>query len=99
MRQASAAFFAAGHDGGVQALAEAGGKLVDLMRAIDLDGLPRGAEGDFAVIAAMQMLLQFSAGLGSYRVVNQVIEKSEKLSAGPYSPLDSHGLDSADPFF
>ena len=27
----SAAFFAAGHDGGVEALAEAGGQVVDLM--------------------------------------------------------------------
>ena len=48
----SAALFAAGHDGGVEALAEAGGQVVDLVGAIDFDGLAGGVEGDFAVVAA-----------------------------------------------
>jgi hypothetical protein len=45
------------------------------------------------------MLLQLGAGLGGHRIVNQIIEQSEKFSAGHFSFLDSHGLDSADPFF
>ena len=39
----SAAFFASGHDGGVEAFAEVGGKVVDLVGAIDFDGLAGGA--------------------------------------------------------
>ena len=39
------------HDGGVEPVAEAGGKLVDLVGAVDLDGLSRGVEDDFAVAA------------------------------------------------
>src|ERR1700677_5376052 len=81
----SAAFFAAGHDGGVEALAEAGGKVVELMRAVDLDGFAGGRKRDLAVIAAAQMGLQFGAGFRSYLVVDQVIEQSEKFSARHFS--------------
>ena len=38
-----AALFAAGHDGGVEALAEAGGEHVNLVGTIDLNGFPGGA--------------------------------------------------------
>jgi hypothetical protein len=82
----SAALFAACHDGGVEALAEAGGQIVNLVGAIDLNGLARGAERYFAVLAAAQMLLQVSAHLGSYRVVDQVVEQGEELSARHFSP-------------
>src|ERR1700686_5097939 len=79
---ASAAFFAPGHDGGMEALAETGRAFVDLLDLLDLDGLVSGAEGDFAVLAAAQMFLQVSTHLGGYRVGDQVVEQSQKLSAG-----------------
>ena len=90
----SAAFFAAGHDGGMEAFAEAGGHLVDLVGAVDLDGLAGGAEGDFAVLAAAQVLLQVGTHLGGYRIVDQIVEQSQKLSAGHFSTPTS-----LEPFF
>ena len=48
----SAAFLTARHDGGVQALAQIGGKVVDFVGAIDLDGFARGVEGDLTVVTA-----------------------------------------------
>ena len=73
------------HDGRVQALAEAGRQIVDLVGAVDLDGLASGGEGDFAMLAAMQMLLQFGAGLDGHFVVDQVVEQSQKFGAGHFS--------------
>lgn len=99
MRRASTALFAAGHDGGVEALTKASRQVVDFVRPIDLNGLARGVESDFAMFAAVQMLLQLGTRFGGHRVVNQIVEKSEKLSASHFSFLDSPGLDSADPFF
>jgi hypothetical protein len=80
----SAALRAAGHDGGVETLAEAGGEVVNLMGAVDFDGLPRGVENDLAVPAAAQVGLQFGTRLGSNRVIDQVVEKGEKLFAGHF---------------
>ena len=82
----SAAFFAAGHDGGVEAFAEAGGHVVDLVGAVDFDGLAGGRESDFAVLAALEVLLQVGAEGGRHRVVNEIVEKGEELCAGHFSP-------------
>ena len=68
----------------MKALSEVGGQVVDFVGAIDFNGLPRGAERDLAVVAAAQVLLQFGAGLGGYRVVDQIVEQREKLSAGHF---------------
>ncbi len=88
-----AAFFAAGHDGGVEALAEAGRHFVELVRAIDLDGFAGGAEGDFAVLAAAHMLLEVGAHLPGGGVVDQVVEQGKKLGAGHFStPLSRRRL-------
>src|ERR1035437_3656790 len=97
--QRSAALFAAGHDGGVEAFAEAGGEGVNLVGAIDFDGLARGVEDHLAVAAAAQVRLQFRARLGGYRVVDQVVEKSEKFFAGHFSIPVSPNLVSLGPFF
>lgn len=70
----SAAFFAAGHDGGVQALAEPCGQVVNFVRAVDFDRFAGGVERDFAVLAALQVVLQLGAHLGRHRVVDQVVE-------------------------
>ena len=53
---AGCAFF---HDGGVEALAEFGGELVDLVFAIDGDGLTGGVEDDLAVVALADVCLHF----------------------------------------
>ena len=82
----SAAFFAAFHDGGVEALSEARGQVVDFVGAVDFNGFAGGVEGDFAVLASAQVLLQVGAHLRGDGVVNQVVEQSEKLSAGHFSP-------------
>jgi hypothetical protein len=74
-RPGSAALFAAGHDGGVEALAETGGEIVNFVGAVDLDGLAGGVEGDFAVFAAAHVLLECGSGFGGYRVVDEVVKK------------------------
>jgi hypothetical protein len=81
----SAAFFAARHDGGVEAFTEAWGQVIDFVRSIDLDGLARGVESHLAVFAAMQVLLQFNACLRTYRIIDQVVEEREEFSAGHFS--------------
>jgi len=86
----AAATFTAGHDGGVEALAQSGGQFIDLVGAVDFDGLAGGVEDDLAVAAASQMRLQLGANFGGHSAVNQIIEKAEKLFAGhfptPVSP-------------
>jgi hypothetical protein len=54
-KRALAAALAASHDGGVEALAQTVGKIINLMRAVDFDGLARGIEGHLAVLAAAQV--------------------------------------------
>jgi hypothetical protein len=92
----SAAFFATGHNGGVEALAEVGGKVIDLVGTINFDCLAGGVEGDLAVAAAAEMLLQFGAGLDGYRVVDEVVEESEEFRAGHFSSLVSPSFNSFD---
>jgi hypothetical protein len=69
----------------MEPLAEASRQVVNLMRPIDFNSLAGSAESDLAVIAAVQVVLQFGARLRGYRIVNQVIEQSEKFSAGHFS--------------
>ena len=93
------AFFTAGHDGGVQAFAKAVGKVVDLVRAVDLDGLAGGIENHFAVSAFVQVFLDFGAGLRGDGVVDQVVKQGDELSACQVSALASREPVSTDPFF
>jgi hypothetical protein len=81
----SAALFAALHDRLVQALAQTHRHLVDLVGPVDLDCLAGGVQRDFAMVATTQMILQIGAHLGSHRVVDQVIEHCQKLSARHFS--------------
>jgi hypothetical protein len=81
----SATLFTTRHDGRMKPLAKPWRQIVNLVRPVDLDRLSRGVEGDLAVLATMQMLLQIGADFGSYRVVDQVVEQSQKLSAGHFS--------------
>jgi hypothetical protein len=82
---ADGAFSAAGaflHDGGVEALAEFGGKLVDLMLAVDGDGLTGGVEDDFAVVALADMSLDLREEVGVDFAVEVVGELGEEIGAG-----------------
>ncbi len=81
--RALAAFFAPGHDGGVEAVAEAGRHLVELVGAVDLDGFAGRREGDLAMLAALEVLLE----VGPHRdgsVVDHVVEQGKKLGAGHF---------------
>ena len=69
----------------MEAVAETGRHVVDLVGTIDLDRFARGAEGDLAVLTSAQVLLQVTPHLGGYRVVDQVIEHGEELSARHFS--------------
>jgi hypothetical protein len=64
-----------GHNGGMQTLTEICRKLVDLVFAIDSDGLAGGIEDDFAVMA----LADVSLDLGEEAWVNFAIEVVGKL--------------------
>lgn len=81
-QQQSAAFFAAGHDGGVEALAEIGGKVVDLVGTIDLYGFAGSVEDDFAVAALVKMLFDLGTRFSGNGVVNHVVEQGDKFGAG-----------------
>jgi len=81
----SAALFASRHDGCVQPLAQAGRHFVDLVRAVDLDGLASGAEGDLAVIAGFQVLLQLRTQPRLDGVFEHIVEQGKKLGAGHFS--------------
>jgi len=98
-RAESAALLAAGHDSGVEAVAQAGGQVVDFVRAVDFDGLAGGVEDDLAVATSAQMRLQFGACIGGYRVVDEVIEKAEEFFAGHFSLPVFSGFGSLSPFF
>jgi len=80
-----AAFFAAFHDGFVEAVAEGGGHLVDFVGAVDFDGLAGGVESDFAVLAAAEVFLEVGAHLSRHGVIDHVVEHGQKLSARHFS--------------
>src|SRR6516165_2669934 len=84
-RKRSAAFFAALHDRCMQALAQRCGHFVDLVRAVNLDGLPRGVQRDFAVLAAVKVLFEIGAHPRGHLIVDEVVEHREKLTAGHFS--------------
>jgi hypothetical protein len=85
MRMSLTTFFTACHDGGVEALAQAGGHVVDLMGTIDFYGLAGGIERDFAVLTAAQMFFQISAHLCGNRIFKHIVEQGNELSASHFS--------------
>ena len=66
----------------MEAFAEVGGQVVDLVGTVDLDGLAGGVEYDFAVVALVKMLLDLGARFSGNGVVNQVVEQGDKFGAG-----------------
>jgi hypothetical protein len=74
----------------MEPLAEFGGKLVDLVLAIDGDGLTGGVEDNFAVVALADVGLDFGEERGVNFAVEIVGELGEEIGAG-------HGL--SPPFF
>jgi hypothetical protein len=70
------------HDGGVQPLAQFGGKLNDLVLAVDGDGLARGVEDDLAVVTLIDVSLNFGKQIGFNLSVEKVGELAKKVGAG-----------------
>jgi len=98
--QCSAAVFAAGHDGCVEAVTKSVGQIVQLVGAIDLNGLAGRVVDHFAVPALVQVLFEFRAGLcGKGVVVDQLVEMGQEFSAGHLSALISPSAISAGPVF
>lgn len=61
------------------------GQVIQLMRPVNLNRLTGGVKDHLAGSAVAQMLLQIGARLGGQRVVDQIIEKGEKLFAVHFS--------------
>jgi hypothetical protein len=78
----------------MQTLAKTGGHIVNLVGPVDLYRFAGSAQGDLAVFASAQVLLQVGAHFGGDRVVDQIVEQGEKLSAGHFSTPTS-----LEPFF
>ena len=74
----------------MKALAQLGGKLIELVFAIDGDGLARGVEDDLAVVALADVGLDFGEEFGIDLTVKVIGKLAEEICAG-------HGL--APPFF
>jgi len=70
-RSALAAF---GHNGLVQALAQIFGQLVQLVAAVDLDGLPRRVQRDLAVLALFEMMLEIGTQRNGRVLIEHFIE-------------------------
>ncbi len=70
------------HDGGVQALAQLGRKLVELVLAVDGDGLARGVEDDLAVVALTDVGLDFGEEFGIDLTVKVIGKLAEEICAG-----------------
>jgi hypothetical protein len=67
-------FYALRHDRGVEAFAQFGGDLVDLVAFVDFDGLVRGVEDDLAVLASGGVGTDFFAQ-GRAELIVEVIGK------------------------
>jgi hypothetical protein len=80
-----AAPFAASHDGGVETFAEIGRQVVDLVGTIDFNGFTGCIQGDFAMLATTEVLLQIGTHFGRNGVVNQIVEQRNEFSAGHFS--------------
>src|SRR5215467_7654429 len=75
------------HDGLVEFVAEGFWKLIDLIIAVDLDGLLRGIHDHFAVMAPVKMLFQFYPDLsirGAVQVVGQLFQKIIAFHGWPF---------------
>jgi hypothetical protein len=70
------------HNGGVEALAELGGDLVDLVIFVDRDGLAGGVEHDLAVAAGGGVGADLFEELGADVAVKIVSELREEIGAG-----------------
>jgi hypothetical protein len=75
----------------VEAVAKACGQFVDLVRAINLDGLSGGIEDDLTMSAAAQVSFELGARLSGHRTVDQIVKEGEKLFTGHFSlpPINS----------
>lgn len=78
----SASLGAALLDRCMQADADFGGKLVELVALIDFDGLAHSVENNFAVAASFEVIFDLGPGLSGDGFVNHVVENRKKFGAG-----------------
>jgi hypothetical protein len=74
-----ATLFAFSQDGGLQSLAQPGRQLVNLVIAVDLDGLLRRTQGDHAMLASVEVDLQIGDQASRYLVIQKITELRQKL--------------------
>lgn len=94
-KKALADFFAIFHDGGVEALADFRGKLVDLVALEDFDGFACGVQDHFAVAAFAQVKFDLDARFDGDGFVDYIVEDCEELSAGHASAPSPFGAAAA----
>ena len=82
----SAAFAAAGHDGGMKAFAEVRRQGIDFLGAVDFDGFAGGIEGHDAVIASAEVVFEVGAHFRGDFVIDQLVKLGQKLGACHFSP-------------
>lgn len=70
----------------MQSIAQSLGQVVQRVRAVNLNCLARRVQRNFAVVAAVQMVLQLAARLQGDLVVNQIVKQCKKFRAGHFSP-------------
>ncbi len=75
------------HDAADGVFADFGGELIDLVVAVDLDGLARGVDQDFAVIALGQMRANLFEQLCIDFVVEVIGHACEEIGTGHGSTL------------
>jgi hypothetical protein len=69
------------HDGGMHTLADVGGELVELMIAIDVDGLGGGIEDHFTVFALSDVMFYLGQEFGGNGTIEEVGKLRKKISA------------------
>ena len=77
------------HDGVVKAGSEGVRKLVNLVIAVNFDGLLRGVEDDMAFVAPMQVLIKLSLKTFSDLAVQVIGQLLEKIIAFHWCPSPS----------
>ena len=69
------------YDGGTKAAAEIIGQFVEVGVAVDFNGALSGVANDVAVVAPLQVFLEFSLGVSVHGVVEVISKLFEKIRA------------------
>jgi hypothetical protein len=75
----SAALLALSKNRGLKPLAQPGGQFIDLVIAVNLDGFLRCTQGDYAVLASLEVDLQIGDQASRNLVIEKIAELRQKL--------------------